>query len=116
MKVLVRDMTLGTAVIATIIYFLFKWRARKKGKHTSDRNRKSKSIPEKKAGKATDSYLFKDKTQVMIEDLKVSKLEDLIIATDGFSESNLLGKGGFGQGKNEFNSNMILRSLKCNKT
>uniref|UniRef100_A0A803LL24 Receptor-like serine/threonine-protein kinase n=1 Tax=Chenopodium quinoa TaxID=63459 RepID=A0A803LL24_CHEQI len=97
--IIVVCVTLGTAVIATIMYFLFKWRAREKGKHTSDRYRKSKSIPEKKSGKkaATNSYVFRDKTQVMIEDLQVSKLEDLIIATDGFSESNLLGKGGFGQ-------------------
>ena len=82
---------LATSVVAMIIYFLWKWRPQQKTYIQS----KSKSLPGKKG--LEESYVFRDKSQVMIDDLQVLTLEEMILATDDFNESNVLGRGGFGR-------------------
>lgn len=88
----------ATVVVITIIlYFLWKWRAQPKGKIQSDRYIKSRTGKKVAKKEKSISYGFKDKSEVVIHDLQVLKLKDLILATDDFSNNNMLGRGGFGE-------------------
>ncbi|CAO2823748.1 unnamed protein product [Amaranthus hypochondriacus] len=82
---------LAASIVAMIIYFLWKYRPQQ----NTYRKSKSKSVPGKKG--LEESYVFRDKSQVMIDDLQVLTLEEMIIATADFNEKNVLGRGGFGR-------------------
>lgn len=90
---------LGTAAIATMIWLLWRRKARPKGKLPVDRRSKSEFVSGRKVQKAAtpDPTMFGDKSQVMIDDLKLLKFEKLAKATNNFNTSDMLGKGGFGQ-------------------
>ncbi|XP_057517285.1 G-type lectin S-receptor-like serine/threonine-protein kinase At1g11330 isoform X2 [Amaranthus tricolor] len=81
---------LGTAVIAAIVWFLWR-RSRSKSLLPS------LSFMNTVKKKATQPFAFGDKNQAMIDELEMLKFEKLDEATDGFHERNLLGRGGFGQ-------------------
>ena len=83
----------GTVVVAAIIWLLWRFLCR--------RSRPKDEVPPlTKSGKqrgTVDAFGIGDKSNVKIDDLQILKFEKLVEATDGFSESNLLGAGGFGQ-------------------
>uniref|UniRef100_A0A803LL23 Receptor-like serine/threonine-protein kinase n=2 Tax=Chenopodium quinoa TaxID=63459 RepID=A0A803LL23_CHEQI len=81
----------GTAAVAAIIWFLWR-RSKSKGKVPClpiKRVERSQATP--------NAHVFRDKSQVMIEDLQILEFDKLAEATDSFHEYNLLGAGGFGQ-------------------
>ncbi|XP_021719538.1 G-type lectin S-receptor-like serine/threonine-protein kinase At1g11330 [Chenopodium quinoa] len=81
----------GTAAVAAIIWFLWR-RSQSKGK--------APPLPVKRVERSQatpNPHVFRDKSQVVIEDLQILEFDKLAEATDSFHEYNLLGAGGFGQ-------------------
>ncbi|XP_074307618.1 G-type lectin S-receptor-like serine/threonine-protein kinase At1g11300 [Silene latifolia] len=95
--IIIVSVILGLVILlATIIWFLWKWRAQKKSKELPKRNKRFENQQGRKKS-ISDQHVFGDKSQVMLEDLQVTKFEDVVKATNDFHEDNLLGRGGFGQ-------------------
>ncbi|KAL9236705.1 hypothetical protein vseg_011341 [Gypsophila vaccaria] len=94
--IIIASVLSGLIVVAAVIWFVWKRRAQPKSKQLPSRatrfgnqQGRYKSTP--------DPQLFGDKSQVLADDLRVMKFNDLAQATNNFHESNLLGRGGFGQ-------------------
>ncbi|KAK4436387.1 G-type lectin S-receptor-like serine/threonine-protein kinase [Sesamum alatum] len=77
-------------VMSTSMYFSWKWMAKRRGK------KRTILIEEAGALDSLDPSLQAALSKVNLEELPLFKFQTLADATDGFSEANKLGKGGFG--------------------
>lgn len=110
---------LGTtaSALAAILWCLWKCGARPKSRSPPDRYTRSQLSPGNKVENKKaqpDPHVFRDKTQVISEDLQLLTFEKLSEATDNFHESNMLGRGGFGQvykGKMEDGQEIAVKRL-----
>ncbi|KAK9681744.1 hypothetical protein RND81_10G025100 [Saponaria officinalis] len=94
--IIIASVISGLMVVAAVIWLLWKWRAKPKSKQLPNRITRFRN---QQGGfkSTTDPHVFRDKSQVMTEDMQVMKFDDLVQATNSFHESSLLGRGGFGQ-------------------
>ncbi|KAL6546692.1 hypothetical protein OROMI_022413 [Orobanche minor] len=89
-KIVIILVVVGFVIASVCAYFTWKWRAKRRSK------RRASEIAEAAASSSVDPSRQLAMNQVNLEELPLFKFGALANATDYFSETNKLGKGGFG--------------------
>ncbi|KAK6121923.1 hypothetical protein DH2020_044348 [Rehmannia glutinosa] len=89
-KIVIALVIIALVLMSICMYFSWKWMAKQRGK------RRAIVLGKSGASDSVDSSFQEELSKLNLEEFPLFKFEILANATDGFSNANKLGKGGFG--------------------